>query len=92
MTDIVRSYDPHLGLMHSGSSDTEKLCGRIRELEAEVERLRAALEQRAECVYEARSYYPSGAPTVHDVGVMGAWCRTHGWDCPNIAVGQSSDL
>jgi len=52
----------------------------------ELEKRVANIERRlsAPCVYEARPYpYPIYAnPPTHNMS-SGAWCTTHGWDCPN---------
>jgi hypothetical protein len=56
----------------------------IEELRREVADLRKLVEAviNRPCVYEARTW---------DGRMFGgdrAWCQTHGFDCPNLAVGR----
>ena len=61
------------------------MTGWLTEAVTEIERLRAALSNEQlvapECVCEARY------GDVHTPNSPGrAWCQTHGFDCPNLAL------
>jgi hypothetical protein len=82
MSDILISQEH--------ANEIERLMADVVRLRAENLRLRAAvnayimavagLEETEPCFYEARTADGSM------FGVARAWCRTHGFNCPNLGI------